>query len=172
VTVQPADRGPVPAAIDDLDGRIIRTLAAEPRIGMLELSRRLGVARGTATARLEKLQQRGVVTGFGPNVDLAALGFPVTAFVTIEVSQGRLAQVTAPLREVPEVIEAHVIAGQGDLLVRLAARSNEHLMEVLEHILSQPEIDRGSTAIALAEQVAFRTMPLVEKAAGLGDGLA
>ena len=169
MTEQSADRSGPTGSIDGLDGRIIALLAAEPRIGMLELSRRLGIARGTATARLEKLQQRGIVTGFGPNIDLAALGFPVTAFVTIEVSQGRLAEVTEPLREVPEVIEAHVIAGQGDLLVRLAARSNEHLMEVLEHILSQPEIDRGATAIALAEQVGFRTMPLVEEAAGLID---
>jgi len=169
VTVQSVDVGSAASTIDALDGRIIRLLAAEPRIGMLELSRRLGVARGTATARLDKLRQRGVITGFGPDIDLPALGYPVTAFVTIEVSQGRLAEVTAPLREVPEVIEAHIIAGQGDMLVRLAARSNEHLMEVLEHILSQPEIDRGSTAIALAEQVSLRTMPLVEKAAQLGD---
>lgn len=166
MTVQSADEG---SSIDQLDGRIIGQLAAEPRIGMLELSRRLGIARGTATARVEKLQQRGIITGFGPTIDLRALGYPVTAFVTIEVSQGQLATVTDPLRRVPEVIEAHVIAGQGDLLVRLAARSNDHLMEVLEHILSLPEIDRGSTAIALAEQVAFRTMPLVERAATPAD---
>lgn len=166
MTVQTADTGGR-SSIDALDGRIIRQLAAEPRIGMLELSRRLGIARGTATARLDKLQRRGIVTGFGPDIDLRALGFPVTAFVTIEVSQGQLATVTEPLQAVPEVIEAHVIAGQGDLLVRLAARSNDHLMEVLEHILSLPEIDRGSTAIALAEQVPLRTMPLVEQAAGL-----
>lgn len=166
MTVQSVDdEGRSP--IDALDGRIIRQLAEEPRIGMLELSRRLGIARGTATARLEKLQRRGIVTGFGPDIDLRNLGFPVTAFVTIEVTQGQLATVTEPLRGVPEVIEAHVIAGQGDLLVRLAARSNDHLMEVLEHILSLPEIGRGATAIALAEQVPLRTMPLVEKAAGL-----
>ncbi|MDJ0959127.1 MAG: Lrp/AsnC family transcriptional regulator [Acidimicrobiia bacterium] len=171
MTVHSAET-PEASAIDALDGRIIRQLADEPRIGMLELSRRLGIARGTATARLEKLQRRGVITGFGPEIDLRALGFPVTAFVTIEVSQGQLATVTAPLRAVPEVIEAHVIAGQGDLLVRLAARSNDHLMEVLEHILSLPEIDRGATAIALAEQVPLRTMPLVEQAAGLGGGSA
>ena len=169
LTVQTADEQADPATIDELDGRIIRMMAEQPRIGMLEMSRRLGIARGTATARVEKLQQRGIVTGFGPEIDLRALGYPVTAFVTIEVSQGRLAEVTAPLREVPEVIEVHVIAGQGDLLVRLVARSNEHLMEVLERILSRPEIDRGATAIALAEQIPLRTMPLVEKAAGLAD---
>ena len=67
----------------------------------------------------------------------------------------------------PEVIEAHVIAVSGDLLVRLVAQSDEHVMEVLEHILSQPEIDRGATAIVLADQVPLCTMPLVEKAAGL-----
>ena len=136
---------------------------------MLELSRRLGVARGTVTARLEKLQRRGVITGFGPDVDLGALGYPVTAFATVEVTQGRINEVVAPLRGVPEVLEVHVIAGQGDLLVRLAARSNDHLMDVLERILQLPEISRASTAIALAEQVAYRVLPLVDEAGRSSD---
>ena len=71
----------MPSAIDPLDARIITSLREEPRIGVLELSRRLGVARGTVTARLEKLQARGVVTGFGPDLDPAELGYPVLAFV-------------------------------------------------------------------------------------------
>ena len=49
--------------IDELDARILTTLRAEPRVGVLEISRRLGVARGTVTARLEKLTPRGDVTG-------------------------------------------------------------------------------------------------------------
>ena len=48
-------------AIDHLDGRIILLLAREPRIGVLEMSRRLGVARGTAQARLDRLQSNGVI---------------------------------------------------------------------------------------------------------------
>ena len=64
-----------------------RCSRAEPRIGVLECSRRLAVARGTVQARLDKLIARGVIRGFGPDVAPAAIGFGVTAFVTLEISQ-------------------------------------------------------------------------------------
>lgn len=154
--------------MDRLDAGILRLLHDEPRIGVLETSRRLGVARGTVQARLDKMIDRGVITGFGPDVDLAALGYGVMAFTTIEVVQGRIKDVIDPLQAIPEVLEVHSIAGQGDLLVRLAARSNQHLMDLLERILSIADIARTSTAIALAHQIPYRVLPLMERAAG-GD---
>ena len=72
-----------PGRVDHLDAALIELLAAEPRVGVLEASRRLRVARGTVQARLERLQERGVITGYGPEVDPAALGYEVTAFVTL-----------------------------------------------------------------------------------------
>lgn len=147
--------------IDDLDARLLALLQGEPRVGMLETARRLGVARGTATARLEKLQQRGIVTGFGPDIGLRALGYPVMAFSILEMTQGRIDQVVGPLRAIPEVLEVHSIAGRGDLLARVVARSNDHLMTIIERILQSPDIARAETLIALAEQVTYRTGPLI-----------
>ena len=151
--------------LDVLDAGILRLLHVQPRIGVLEMSRRLDVARGTVQARLDKMIDRGVITGFGPDVDLAALGYGVMAFTTIEVVQGRITDVIEPLQAIPEVLEVHSIAGQGDLVIRLAARSNEHLMDLLERILSIPDIARTSTAIGLARQIPYRTMPLIDAAA-------
>ena len=103
--------------IDDLDARLIGLLAAEPRVGVLEASRRLGVARGTAAARLDRLQSRGVIRGYGPDVDPAALDYRVTAFVTLEIRQaGGHDPVTARLALIAEVLEAHTITGAGDML--------------------------------------------------------
>src|SRR5258708_36309772 len=73
--------------IDELDGGLIELLTNEPRVGVLEASRRLGVARGTVQARLDRLHTRGVITGYGPDIDPAALGYSVMAFVTLEISQ-------------------------------------------------------------------------------------
>ena len=147
--------------IDDLDRRIISELAEEPRLGILELSRRLGVARGTVTARLDKLQRRGVITGFGPDLDLEALGFTVQALSTVTVTQGKLDEVIGPLRSVPEVLEVMVTTGDGDLLVRLAARSNPHLLQVLESILQLDYVDRASSVVVLATPIPYRTLQLV-----------
>ena len=69
--------------IDRLDAALIDLLAAEPRVGVLEASRRLRVARGTVQARLERMAERGVITGYGPEVDPAAIGYEVTAFITL-----------------------------------------------------------------------------------------
>ncbi|WP_306203901.1 Lrp/AsnC family transcriptional regulator [Actinoplanes sp. RD1] len=155
------------AYLDALDGRLIALLAEEPRIGVLELSRRLAVARGTVQARLDKLTARGAIRGFGPDVVPAAIGFTVTSFVTLEISQryGHTA-VTAHLAEIPEVLEAHTITGTGDLMCRIVARSNADLQRVIDQVLAYEGILRASTIIALAEQIPYRTMPLVRAVSG------
>ena len=111
-----SDRG----LIDGLDAALIELLAAEPRVGVLEASRRLRVARGTVQARQERLQERGVITGYGPEVDPAALGYEVTAFITLEIRQaGGHDPVAERLAAIPEVLELHTITGAGDMLCRV-----------------------------------------------------
>ncbi len=83
--------------IDDLDARLIAEMREHPRVGLLEIARRLGVARGTVQARLAKLEARGVVTGYGPEVDPAAMGYGIQAFVLLELTQGRLDEATSVL---------------------------------------------------------------------------
>lgn len=152
--------------LDGLDARLIALFAEEPRIGVLEASRRLGVARGTVQARLDKLTARGVVCGYGPEIDPAALGFAVTAFVTLEIRQSRGHNlVAAHLAEIPELLEAHTITGSGDLWCRVVARSNDDLQRVIDEIVSYDGIERASTIIALAEQIPYRVLPLVGVAA-------
>lgn len=158
--------------MDDLDARLIALFAAEPRIGVLEASRRLGVARGTVQARLDRLAATGVVTGWGPDVSPAALGFPVSAFLTLEIRQdagGGHDAVGAHLAAIPEVLEAHTTTGAGDLWVRVVARSNTDLQRVIDRVLADPAIVRSTTVIALATQVGYRTLPLVGRAAQADD---
>ena len=152
--------------LDRLDARLIQELAASPRAGILELARRLGVARGTVQARLDKLQARGVITGFGPELDPAAMGYEVEAFTTLEINQGRLGDVVEHLRDIPEVLEAHSTSGPGDVHCRVVARSNTHLQQVINRILEVQGIGRTSTVIALADQIPYRVLPLVRAAAG------
>jgi DNA-binding Lrp family transcriptional regulator len=152
--------------IDELDARLIGLFAAEPRIGVLEASRRLGVARGTVQARLDRLSRDGVVRGFGPEIDPAALGYGVTAFVTLQIRQpGGHDPVAERLAGVPEVIEAHTITGGGDMLVRVVARSNQDLQRVIDMIVDVRGVERASSVISLATQVPHRTLPLVRAAA-------
>lgn len=134
-----------------------------PRAGVMELARRLSVARGTVQARLDKLQQRGVVTGFGPDIDLDRLGYPVLAYVTLEIMQGRLQDVVNHLVSIPEVLEVHTTTGPGDVLCRVVAASNADLQDVIGNMLAAGSIARTTTQIALTEQIAYRVLPLVER---------
>lgn len=152
-------------SIDALDARLLDLFAAEPNVGVLEASRRLGVARGTAQARLDKLVARGVVRSFGPDVDPAALGYSVAAFVTLEIRQaGGHDRVATRLAAVPEVLEAHTITGPGDMLLRVVARSNADLQRVIDAVVATEGVERTSTAIALQTQIGYRVLPLVAAA--------
>ena len=156
----------VPGSIDRLDAALIELLAAEPRVGVLEASRRLSVARGTVQARLDRLQDRGVITGYGPDVDPAALGYEVTAFITLEIRQfGGHDPVAERLAAIPEVLEVHTITGPGDMLCRVVARTNADLQRVLDAIVSTEGVIRSATVISLATQVPYRIIHLVRAAA-------
>lgn len=154
------------AQFDELDARLVTLLAEHPRIGVLETARRLGVARGTVQARLDRMQRRGVIRGYGPEVDPTALGYEVTAFVTLEIRQGSGHQaVAAHLAAIPEVLELHTVTGQGDLLCRIVARSNADLQRVIDLVVADEDIDRASTLIALSAPIPYRVLPLVRDAA-------
>jgi DNA-binding Lrp family transcriptional regulator len=150
--------------IDDLDARLIAELRASPRVGLLEIARRVGVARGTVQARLSKLEARGVVTGYGPEVEPAAMGYPIQAFVLMELAQGRLSDAVRILEGVPEVIEADAISGPQDLICRIVARDTEHLQELINRLLTSAAIRRATSYIVLTRQVPPRTAPLVAAA--------
>lgn len=155
--------------IDELDGRLIELLRAEPRVGVLEASRRLRVARGTVQARLDRLHARGVITGYGPDVDPAALGYGVMAFVTLELRQaGGHDPVAARLSAIAEVLEAHTITGAGDMLCRVVARSNSDLQRVIDAMVELNGVVRTSTVIVLDTPLAYRVLPLVSAVAGAG----
>jgi DNA-binding Lrp family transcriptional regulator len=154
-------------AIDALDAALLELFDAEPRIGVLEASRRLGVARGTVQARLDRMQRIGVIANLAPSVDPAGLGYPVTAFVSLEIAQhlGRDA-VVEHLISIPEVIEAHTITGSADVLVRLVARDNTDLQRVIDEVMADRAVLRAATVIALQTPIGHRTAPLVRTAAG------
>src|ERR1700690_4530101 len=134
--------------VDRLDAALIELLAAEPRVGVLEASRRLGVARGTVQARLDRMTERGVITGYGPEVDPAALGYGVAAFITIEIRQaGGHDPGGERLAAIPEVLEVHTITGAGDMLCRVVARSNADLQRVIDAIVDVAGVVRASTVI-------------------------
>ncbi|HEV2345653.1 MAG TPA: Lrp/AsnC family transcriptional regulator [Actinocrinis sp.] len=147
--------------LDQLDVLLIRALAENPRAGFLELSRITKVSRATVQARVQRLETDGVIIGHGPDIDLAAAGYPVLAFVTLEIAQGRLDEIAQELGRLPEVLEAHATTGLSDVHCKVAAPSNEGLQETLLRIDRIPSVVRSTSIIALSTVVAPRYLPLL-----------
>ncbi len=157
--------------MDALDHTLIELFTTEPRIGVLEASRRIGVARGTVQARLDRMTAEGVVSGWGPQLSPEALGYPVTALLTLEIRQGSGHDTIARhLVTIPEVLEAFTITGAGDMWCRVVARSNADLQRVIDMVLSDPGIVRSSTVIALATQIPYRVLPLARASLDAATG--
>src|SRR5215210_6773143 len=150
--------------IDKLDGRILHLFSTEPRIGVLEASRRLKVARGTVQARLDRLDRNGVVINWAPRISPEALGYGVTAFVTLEIVQheGR-GEISARLAGIPEVLECCTVTCSVDLLCPIFAHSNTDLQRVIDAMVTDPAVVRSVTLIGLAELIPYRTEPLVQR---------
>jgi len=150
--------------LDALDVAILAALRERPRAGYQELARTLSVSRATVQARLERLEADGVVTGYGPDVELPAAGYPVLAFATLEIAQGRLDEVTAAMCAIPSVVEAYATTGPGDVMCRLAATSHEDLQRVLLEVSPIPGVARSTSVVALSRIVAARPVELLRSA--------
>lgn len=151
-----------PPRVDVVDLRVVQELVREPRLSVSELAERVGVARNTAQARLDRLVAAGVLGRNDRGVDLRGLGFTVSAIVAIEVRHVEIDRTVEALERNPSVLLVEEVAGaRGDLLVRVVARSTDHLQEVVHSLLSSPGVERTVTSVVLSTRVPYRTGPLL-----------
>ena len=114
-------------------------------------------------ARLNKLTERGVLASWAPQLDPAAMGYPVTAFCTLEIRQDfRRQSLTEHLQRIPQVLEAHTTTGEGDVMVTVVAADTTDLQRVIEDLLADERVLRCATVIGLTELISRRVLPLVQ----------
>ncbi|MCX6397330.1 MAG: Lrp/AsnC ligand binding domain-containing protein [Propionibacteriales bacterium] len=147
--------------LDQVDIALLAALSEHPRAGDLELSRRTKVARATVASRLRRLGEAGVIVDWAPTLDVAAAGYEVQAYVTLEISQGALDEVARDLAAIPQVLEAYVTTGSFDVLCRVATRSHPELQGTLVRIDQSSSVVRSTSVMVLSVLVAPRTLPLL-----------
>ncbi|MBE7189059.1 Lrp/AsnC family transcriptional regulator [Jatrophihabitans endophyticus] len=156
--------------LDALDLALLEALHDDARLGPLELSRSIGVARATVSSRLQRLQDDGVISGYRAELDLRQAGFTVQAFVTLQIVQGAIDAVRRDLETIPGVLEAYATTGEGDLVCRVAAASHEELQTTLLALNRSGRVARSTSVVILSELVPWRTLPLLRSAATSGAG--
>ena len=152
--------------VDATDARLLLALAEDPRASVMALSQRLGLARNTVQARLTRLESNGALAPLDRRVRPEALGYRLGAYVTVQVAQRSLAEVSDGLAHIPEVLEVTGLSGAADLLVQVAAKDADDLWRITEQVLAIPGVQRIDTALAMRRFVDHRLGPLLERAAG------
>ncbi|MGO4590222.1 Lrp/AsnC family transcriptional regulator [Paenarthrobacter sp. 2TAF44] len=150
-------------AFDGTDKAMFLALDDDPRVPMLFLARRLGLARGTVQSRLERRLTDDCLLPNSTRITPEALGLPMMALVTAEVEQSSLDVAVQALHGIPEVIEVHAMAGDADLLLRVVAQNAEDLFRVGQEISNCPGIRRTMTSLLLKKLVPYRIGQLLKK---------
>ena len=136
--------------LSDRDRALLALLMDDSRMPISQIARRLGVARTTAQARLDRLEAGGVIAGYGLRLSDAYWRDQVRAFATITLRPKMLDRVVAALRAIPEVQSAHSVSGEVDLVAEVAAPSIDRLDRVLDAIGMLDGVERTHSSVILS----------------------
>ena len=148
--------------LDSLDGQILRLIANDARIPFLEVARACNVSGAAIHQRIQKLTNLGVIKGSQFVLDPEKVGYETCAYVGLNLKDpGQFDSVTEALRNIPEVVECHYTTGQYDIFIKLYARNNHHLLNVIHDKLQPLGLARSETIISFNEAIR-RQMPIVD----------
>lgn len=140
--------------IDNLDRRILNIIMRNARIASKDIAIECGVSRAAIHQRIQRLIDMGVVTGSGYNVDYKTLGFNTCTYIGVKLEKGSLyREVVKELEVIPEVVECHFTTGPYSVLIKVFAKDNQNLMELLNERIQQiPGVTGTETMISLEER--------------------
>jgi Lrp/AsnC family leucine-responsive transcriptional regulator len=142
------------SVLDAVNRRILAVLADDARVSTSELARRVGMSAPAVRERMSRLEQAGVIRGYRADVDPAALGLPVAAWVRVRPGPGQLPRVAELASRSSQVSECHRITGDDCFLLKVHGATIEDLEAVLDAFLM---FGQTTTAIVVATPVAPRT---------------
>lgn len=124
--------------LDLLDKKILTMISADARIPFLEVARECGVSGAAIHQRVQKLKKRGVIEGSEFLINNYRIGYQTCAFVGINLQNTNIADsVIATLKGIPEVVECHFATGRFAMFVKIYAKDNRHLLQIIVDKITQ-----------------------------------
>ncbi|GHO79126.1 AsnC family transcriptional regulator [Ktedonobacter sp. SOSP1-85] len=145
--------------IDAVNLRVLEELQRDPRLTMSELGRRVGMSSPAVTERVRRLEETGVIQGYRLELNPAALGLPIAAYVRIRPNAGQLPKIAELARQTPEVVECHRVTGEDCFILKVHIPAIDQLDRLLDSFLFY-----GSTTTTIIQStiVPLRPPPLPE----------
>ena len=131
------------------DKRILAHLRFHARDSSREIAKKLSLHPATVIKRMKKMEQGGVITGYGANVNYLGLGYEFMALVGISASHGHLVEVEGKLRSFPGVVSVYDLTGDVDAIALVACKSRFEFNRTIKRLLSVPHIERTNTHVIL-----------------------
>jgi Lrp/AsnC family leucine-responsive transcriptional regulator len=150
---------PASGLLDEVNVQLLGALRREPRLTMAELGRRVGLSSPAVTERIRRLEEAGVITGYRLDLDPAALGLPLAAYIRVRPSPGQLTRVADLVRQIPEVVECHRITGEDCFILKVHLPAMDQLDHLLDRFLLY---GTTTTSIIQSSPVPPRPLPLPE----------
>ncbi|MDE6652116.1 MAG: Lrp/AsnC ligand binding domain-containing protein, partial [Paramuribaculum sp.] len=138
---------------DSLDKKILSMLSENARIPFLEIARECGVSGAAIHQRIQKLMNSDIIQGFETLVNPSSAGYETCAYIGFFLKDpSDFDTVVSALRKIPEVVECHFTTGKYDLLIKLYARNNDHLLQIIHGPLQAVGAGRTETLISFKEE--------------------
>jgi Lrp/AsnC family transcriptional regulator, leucine-responsive regulatory protein len=143
--------------MDRIDRRIVAHLQEDGRLSITELAARVGLTPTPCARRVQRLEEEGVITGYGARIDAAKVGYPLTVFIFVELerqSHETLRAFETAIRRFEEVVECHLMTGTRDILLKVVApdlRAFDRFLE--EHLVHVPGIRATRSSFSLRTMV-------------------
>lgn len=140
-----------PVALDEIDRKIVALLQKDARMTNAAVAAEVGLTAPSVFERIRKLEQRGVITGYSANVDPAALGKVLTAFIRITVADDENYDIgVQTLRDDPDILECYHVAGEDCFLLKTKVANPQELEALLRRIRGRLTVQRSVTMIAIS----------------------
>lgn len=153
-----------PFQLDSLDVKILRIIIGNARVPFLEVARECGVSGAAIHQRVQKLMNMGVITGSEFTIEPAKVGYETCTFMGLYLKDpSRFSEVVDELYQIPEVLECHYTTGKYDLFIKIYARNNKHLLEII-HTKLQPLGLSGTESLISFKEAFKRQLPIPDAA--------
>ncbi|MFN8457535.1 MAG: Lrp/AsnC family transcriptional regulator [Anaerolineae bacterium] len=147
--------------LDEVGWQILRALQEDARLSFAELGRRVGLSLPAVAERVRRMEEAGIITGYHAQVNLAKVGWPITAFIRMIVPRERYPAFLAAIGAWPEVLEGHHLTGSESFIIKTVVASIADLESFIDRL---SEYGQTTTSIVLSSPVTRRIIePTVEE---------